>query len=804
MFQNYLKSAMRNLLKNRISSIINISGLAVGIAAALLIFFVIQFETSFDSFHKKQHQIYRVGTAFSGKDGISYSGNTSFPVAPQLRVDFPQLEKVAFVFKPGGGQINVPQSKTGIDEKFIEREIFFCEPEFFEMFDFEWLAGDSKRSLAEPNSVVLTQEVADKYFGSWNSAIGKTIIQDRSYTYTVTGILKNVPANTDFPLSIVVSHSTLKNTEYKGSLNDWIGTYHGAYTFVMLPPSYSEEKFEADLRGFSKKYKPAQNAKHFFITQPLAEMHFDEGLGNYRSDTFSHELVSILALIAVFLVGIACVNFINLATAHAVNRSKEVGVRKVLGGKRSQLAFQFLSESLLITVAAFAIAICMSLIALPFVNRLLGTGMTAKMLLNPFVMMMMVGLILVITVLSGLYPAIIMSGFKPVTALKSKISSKMVGGISLRRSLVVLQFSIAQILIIGMLIVVKQTDYFKDAPLGFDRSFVVNALLPNDSASQVKTTAFVNTLRNNPGIENLSLSFASPASEENWTSKFRFNESIEKTDFGANLKWADAEYFETYDIQFVAGRTYHPSDTIREYVVNETLARKLGYTNPSDILGKTINFKSKGVGFPIVGVVRDFNALSLKKPMSPVVLSTWKATYHALNIKVRPESQKATLAAVEKLWKETYTDYVFSYSFLDDTVANFYKQENQLSILYKIFAGLALFISCLGLYGLVLFIATQRTKEVGIRKVLGASTPGIVYLLSKEFLLLIALAFVIATPVAYYFMHGWLENYTYRIQPGTSIFVLTFIGCIAIGWITVGHRAIKAARANPVKSLRTE
>lgn len=801
MFQNYLKSSLRNLLKNRLSSIINISGLAVGIAAALLIFFVIKFETSFDSFHKKRDNIYRVGTAFSSQDGFDYTGNSSFPIAPQLRLDFPQLSEVACIFRPGGAQINVTDPRTGEEQKFREKDIFYAEPGFFQMFDFEWLAGNPKTALSQPNNVVLTQEYADKYFGSWKSAMGKTIVRDNKSTYTITGILKNVPVNTDFPLSIVISYATMKLT-YNESLRDWVGTYHGAYSFVVLRPSYDINKFQADLKAFSKKYKPAQNNNDFMFAQPLAEMHYDERLGNYRSHTFSHQLVSILSLIAIFLIGIACVNFINLATAHAVNRSKEVGVRKVLGSSRGQLTLQFLGESLLVTIAAFAIAICISILALPFLNQLLGTGMSASMLLSPFLILMMVMLVIVITLLSGLYPALVMSGFKPVTALKSKISSKMIGGISLRRSLVVLQFAIAQMLIIGMLIVVRQTDYFRDAPLGFDRSFIVNTPIPN--VKQASTGAFLNTLRNQPGIENLSMSYASPSSEENWTSSFRFNQSTQETDFGANLKWADAEYFKTYRIQFVAGRPYHESDTISEFVVNETLVMKLGYTNPSDILGKTINFGSKGAGQPIVGVVRDFNALSLKQPMSPVVLSTWKGTYHALNIRVKPERQKATLAVIEKLWKATYPEHVFSYSFLDDTIANFYKQENQLSILYKVFAGIALFISCLGLYGLVLFMATQRTKEVGIRKVLGASTPGIVYLLSKEFVLLIILAFIIASPVAYYFMNNWLQNYTYRIEPGFSIFIFTFIGCIIIGWLTVGHHAIRAASANPVKSLRSE
>lgn len=790
---------MRNLSKSRLTSFINISGLAIGIAAALLIFFVIQFETSFDTFHKKRANIYRIGTALSSDDGLEYTGDASFPIAAQLRLDFPQLSEVACIFRPGGAQINVPDAATGDEQKFQEKNVFYAEPDFFKIFDFEWLAGTATTSLSQPNHVVLTQEYADKYFGSWKSAVGKTIVRDNKHVYRITGILKNVPVNTDFPLNIVISYATMKST-YKESLRDWVGTYHGAYTFVVLRSGYDVSQFQADLKAFSKKYKPAQNTKDFMFAQPLAEMHYEEGTGNYRGHTFSHQLVSILTLIAIFLLGIACVNFINLSTAHAVNRSKEVGVRKVLGSSRHQLTFQFLSESFLVTIAAFVIAICLCTIALPLVNELLGTSMNMSMVLNPASISLMVLLVIVITVLSGLYSAIVMSGFQPVTALKSRFSSKMTGGISLRRSLVVLQFSIAQVLIIGMLVVVRQTDYFRDAPLGFDRSFVVNTPIPNAQAAN--TSVLMNGLRSQPGIENLSLSFTSPSSEENWTSSFRFNQSARETDFDANLKWADAEYFKTYRIQFIAGRPYHESDTIREFVVNETLVRKIGYTNPSDILGKTINFGSKGKGQPIVGVVRDFNALSLKQPMSPVVLSTWKGTYHAMNIRIRPENQKATLAIIEKLWKEAYPDHVFSYSYLDDAVAQFYKQENQLSILYKVFAGIALFISCLGLYGLVLFISTQRTKEVGIRKVLGASTPGIVYLLSKEFVLLIILAFVIASPVAYYIMQNWLQNYTYRIQPGIPIFVFTFVGCIVLGWLTVGHHAVKAARANPVKSLR--
>ena len=380
----------------------------------------------------------------------------------------------------------------------------------------------------------------------------------------------------------------------------------------------------------------------------------------------------------------------------------------------------------------------------------------------------------------------------------------MVGGISLRRVLVVLQFAIAQILIIGMLIVVSQMDYFKNASLGFDKAAIINVPIPDDSISHTKIDYLHNGLLQDADIKNVSFSLASPSSDGNWQSDFRFDHATKSTDFSANLKWADVDYFKTYNMQFVAGRPYYASDTVREFVVNETLLRKLGIRDPKDAIGKEINFWDGHFKAPIVGVIRDFNSYSLREPMAPVVLSTWKNIYGTINIKMKSGAEKSTLAYVEKLWNQTYPDYVYQYKFLDETIANFYKQENQLSMLYKIFAAIAIFISCLGLYGLVSFMAVQRTKEVGIRKVLGASVRHIVYLMSKEFTLLIIIAFIISAPIAYYIMYKWLLNYTYRIPITASIFLLAIAGSVIIAWLTVGQRAIKSAIANPVKSLRTE
>ena len=802
MFRNYLKTALRNLKRNKGYALINVLGLAVGIAASLLIFLVIQFETSFDNFHKKKDSIYRVGTEFHTQDGVSYSEGVAFPVAAALRVDYPQIKEVASIYR-NGGQITVKGGDNQL-KKLNEENFYYAEPEFFKMFDFGWLAGDAKTCLKDPNSAVLTQATAEKYFGDWKSAIGKTIEYENKTPYTIRGILKNIPANSDFPLSVVVSYSALQNTYIKNNLTDWVSTFGGAYTFIVLPKELSPEKFNAQLKAFAKKHKPAEYATDSYVVQPLSEIHYDDRFGNYNEHTFSHELVKALAIIGIFILVIACVNFINLATAQAVNRSKEVGVRKVLGSSRSQLAFQFLGETTLITIAASLLAIVIAEGSLPFLNKLLETKMTMNFLFNPSLILFMFAVAILVTILSGLYPAVILSGFNPVTALKSKITSKIVGGISLRRGLVVLQFAIAQILIIGMLIVVSQMNYFKNASLGFDKASIINVPVPGDSISKTKINYLRDRLKANADIQNVSFSFASPSSDGNWNSDFKYDHAVKTTNFSANLKWADPDYFKTYNLRFVAGHPYSESDTVREFVVNETLLRKLGVRNPQDAIGKEINFWDGGKVGTIIGVIRDFNSYSLRQPMAPVVLSTWKDVYQTINIKIKPGAEKAVLPFVEKLWNQNFPDYVYEYKFLDQTIANFYKQENQLSMLYKIFAGIAIFISCLGLYGLVSFMAVQRTKEVGIRKVLGASAKNIVYLLSREFTLLIIIAFAIAAPIAYYIMYKWLLNYTYRIQLGVSIFLLAIAGSILIAWLTVGHRAVKAAMANPVKSLRTE
>ena len=397
MFKNYLKTAFRNLNRNKSYAIINVLGLTVGIAASLLIFLVIQYETSFDNFHKKKNSIYRLNTELHSQDGLSYSDGISFPVAAALRIDFPQIREVASIFR-NGDQITIEQSDRQL-KKLKEDNFYYAEPEFFKMFDFGWLEGNPQSSLKDPHSAVLTQATAEKFYGDWKSAIGKTFKYNNKTLYKVTGILKNIPANTDFPLSVVVAYSALENTYIKNNLNDWVSTFGGAYTFVILPPELSPVKFDTQLKAFAKKHKPVEYAKDAYVTQPLSEIHFDDRFGNFRGHTFSHSLIKALAFIGVFLIVIACVNFINLATAQAVNRSREVGVRKVLGSNRRQLAIQFLGETALITITAVILAILVAEITLPFLNRLLETKMTMNFIFNPWLAL---SILIITALLSGI------------------------------------------------------------------------------------------------------------------------------------------------------------------------------------------------------------------------------------------------------------------------------------------------------------------------------------------------------------------------------------------------------------------
>jgi len=808
MLKNYFKISWRNLMRNKSYAAINITGLAIGIAACLLIFLIVQFETSFDNFHTKKDSIYRVVTASKGPNGMEFGSGVPFPTSAGLRVDYPQLKGVAAILRYGGQySVGNANSKQAI-KKFKEDDAYYCEPQFFDIFDFEWLAGDKKTALSEARTTVLTQDEADRFFGDWHNAIGKVIRYNNQTDLKVTGVLKNFPDNTDFPVKMLVSYATMreKNGDFNGNMNDWVSIFGSHYVFVVLPSSLSVPQFNKDLAAFVKKHKPAEYVKSGMQLQPLSDMHYNTKIHIFGTHVpFSKGLINAISLIGVFLLIIACVNFINLATAQAVNRSKEVGIRKVLGGNRKQLILQFLSETFIIALFAVAIAIVIAALVIPPLNKLLQISLTNAMLYQPVVISFIGATIIGVTLLSGFYPAIVLSGFNPITALKNKIIAGRARGISLRSALVVLQFGIAQVLVIGTLVIVYQMNYFRNKSLGFDKDAMMNVSFPNDSANLRKLPALRDQLMQVPGVKGVSFSYASPSDYGGWSTDFKYDNSPKKTDFNAYMKWADADYFDLYKLRFVAGQPYKKSDTINGYVVNETLLHKLGVNDPRQAIGKYINMWDDKTKYArITGVVKDFNITSLKDAIPAVMMASWRDVFHTINIKVQPAGISSTQASIQKIWDKTFPDGIYEYQFLDDKIVDFYKKDDQLSMLYKIFAGIAIFISCLGLYGLVSFMAVQRTKEVGIRKTLGASVGNIVYLFSKEFTLLIVIAFLISAPIGYYFMYQWLQDYSYKIPIGPGIFAMAMLISVTIAWASVGYKAVRAALTNPVKSLRSE
>lgn len=801
MIKNYFKTALRNIKRNKSYTLINMAGLTVGIAACMLIILVIRFQTSFDNFHKERDRIYRVASVFETDNGKDYSGAVSLPVANGIRLDYPMIREVASVYRTQG-QISI---HAGNEKKiFAENNFYYAEPEFFSMFNFPFLKGNPGHSFSHPNDALLTKATAEKMFGSAGNAIGKTIQFDNENLYTVSGILQNTPANTDFPLSIVVPYSALSNTKAKDNLTDWVSIFGGGYTFIKLPPQLSEEKMNKSFPSFARRHKPAEYTKDGYILQPLAEMHYDSRFGNYNRKTFSHELINALSLIGIFLIIIACINFVNLATAQGVNRSREIGIRKVLGGNKKQLVIQNLLETSTIVLTSCLLSLGIAILALPYLNQLLESHMQLSLFTSISFIILVTITFAVTTLLSGLYPALVLSRHNPIKALKNKAQSNGTKGLSLRRGLVVFQFVVAQILILGVLVVVSQMNFFNNADLGYNKESIVTINFRQDSSLQSKLDYFRQQLMANPAIRDVSYSFGSPTSPSSWQSDIRYDHSEKPTNFNVNLKWADANYYKTYGIKLIAGKAYPDRDTISDFVVNECLLQKLGVTDPKSAIGKEINLFDGRIVAKISGVVRDFNSFSLEDPMMPVILGSWKSRYRTANVKIAPAMASSVIPFLEKKWNSLFPDYLFEYKFLDQTIADFYKTENQLSQLYKIFAAIAILISCLGLYGLVTFMANQRTKEIGVRKVLGASAMNIVYLLSGEFTLLIVVAFMISAPIAWYIMHLWLQNFSFRVDMSVWIFAICLVSSVCIAWITVSYRAIRAAMADPVKSLRSE
>lgn len=819
MFKTYFLVALRALRRNKAFSFINILGLAVGIAASLLIFLVIRFERSYDEYHAKKDRIYRVVTTMinrSNEEVSGYYGNVPLGLDDIIRPDIPGLEKTVAIIKSGdAAQIYIRDRDAAEEKKFLQRNIYFAQPEVFDIFDFSWLDG-SAAGLKEPNTVVLAENVANRFFGSWQKAVGKTIqLWSFHIPLKVCGVFRDLPENTDLPLQVVPSVATFK--AFYPDFYTWAGKWHfsggGSAVFILVGHSLGQAEdrrrlagIEQGLAGIVKKYYGEEEGAYPTRTklslQPLANMHLDNRFETFKADALNKKTLWSLEAIGIFLLLVACINFINLSTAQSVNRAKEIGVRKVLGSNRLQLLRQLMAETALITLIALVLGCLLAQLTLPLLQGIMQKDIQANWLHSPALLVFLLLIGLGIVLLAGFYPAIVLSGFNAIDAIKSKISTRTIGGISLRRGLVVLQFVVAQLLITGTIVVVRQIHFFRTRPLGFEKAAVAMIDLPSDSTDKLRYDHLQTVLSRIPGVESSSLCGDAPASGFKHEREWYFDNGPVKKDFKVTTQFSDGDYLKTFNIGLVAGRA---ADTGRhEMMVNETLVRKLGLHSPGDIIGKTIAIDDTSWRFKVVGVIKDYNSRSLHEAIPPMVVAPERNNCNLVAVRLAPEKIKETIAQVQQAFIGVYPKYLFDCTWLDQRIAQFYQTEEVTAQLVKIFASLAIFISCLGLYGLVAFMAVQKTREVGIRKVLGAPVWSILYLFSKEFTILPGLAFLIAAPLASFFMQRWLQGFYYHISIGWEMFALTLGISLAVAWTTVAYKAIRAALVNPVKSLRTE
>ncbi|MGH7493077.1 MAG: ABC transporter permease [bacterium] len=798
MIKNYFKTALRKLRRNQSYAGINVLGLALGMTCCLLIFLIIQYELRFDRFHGKRDRIYRITTDERMNDKASETMGAPIPMAEALRSDFLNLEKVAITYYAYSGQFTITGSKQVVRRFQEDSGVAYVEPEFFEIFDFPWKVGEVK-SLAEPNRVALTEALAQKFFGS-EDPLGKTIHLDHNLELQVIGIVKNYPVHTDLPFTAFISWKTLPQTGV--NMESWGNLTSNTNLYVLLPPSYPPSELQSGLPAFKNKYFPdATDAnKRVHKLQALSDIHYDSNYGNYGQRTVSKPTLWGLALIGVFLLLTACINFINMATAQAVNRAKEVGVRKVLGAFRVQLVGQYLGETFLITLLGATLAVALTELSLPSLNGLLQLKLNFQPFKNPTVIVYLIMLVASVGLLAGLYPAFVLSRFVPALALKSKMNASLGGGLSLRRGLVLFQFVISQLLMIGTIIVTTQMDYFRMRDMGFDQDAMVLVPLPQNEAAKLQ--ALRAQLVQNSVIKNVSFNFSSASSGNRWDTNLRHTLNGAEEPFTSDLKFADAEYIPIYALKLIAGRNYSVSDTVTELVVNEAFTQKLGLA-PQDLIGKTFKLGRRPY-LPVVGVVKDFNTTSLHEEIRPCLLAANRRAYQEISVKIDAMNIAEALLHIEKAWSTVFPEFVYDFEFLDQRLADFYQEEQKMSQLFRVFSGMAILIGCIGLFGLVSFMAAQRTKEIGVRKVLGASTGNILLLLSREFAVLITLAFAVAAPVAYFVMRRWLQNFAYRIDIGAEVFALALMFTLIIATLTIGFRALKAAAANPVEALRYE
>ncbi len=815
MLRNYLTIALRNLWRNKLYSVLNISGLAIGISACLVIYLIVSYEFSFDTYHADRERIYRVYSQFTG----SFKGTNSgvpMPLPAEVRRRFTGIEASTGIFMYWA-KVQIPGGKGKPKTFDYQSDIILAEPQYFNLFSaYQWLAGSPASSLSSPFQVVLTESKAQVYFGRTDPAklLGRQIHYNDSLVVTVSGIVKDLPKPTDFYFNDFISFPTVQHNWLKQETNleDWSNTNSAGQFFMKLASGTTAEKIRTQLRSLVKevneRYKERGAGDVDFLLQPLPEMHFGYQIGIFNGSKAAHPpTLRALSLVALLLLLIASINFINLITAQAVRRAKEVGVRKVLGGTRRELIRQFLSETIVLTTFATLLSLLFADLTIRFFQEFIPPGV-ALHLTDPLTLMFLLITIGIVSMLSGSYPAFVLSSYAPVLALKNQAytSCGKTRTAYLRKGLIVFQFAIAQVLIVGTLMVGRQIDFMLNKEMGFARDEIICFQTPRQLPN--KRLILQQELAKLPEVAQMSLHFRPPAWNAVSSTSIKYHRGKEVLEHGVHRKFGDTAYIHLYHISLLAGRNLLPGDSVREFLINETYAHLLGFQQPEQALGKLLDYDDKMI--PIVGVMKDFHVRSLHEAIPPVVVACDAVEayhYFGLQLATRGKGAKEVAAILEKIggiYKAVYPDEKFDYSFLDNAITNFYQTEQRMAKLMKNATGIAILLSCLGLFGLVTYTAEQRTKEIGIRKVLGATVTNIVSLLSRDFVKLVLLANLIAWPLAWWAVNQWLQDFTYRISIGWWILMAAGLSALAIALLTVSFQAIKAAMANPVKSLRTE
>ncbi|MFT3705395.1 MAG: ABC transporter permease [Agriterribacter sp.] len=807
MFKNYLKIAIRSLWRNKGFSVINIVGLSVGIATCLIIMMYVSNELSYDRYNDKSDRMVRVYFQGDVQGEIMKESSVMPPVAQALKADYPEVEAATRTRQYGRPKI-VYNNQTFRDDDFA-----FVDSNFFQVFTLPLIKGDARTALLDPNSIVITEAIAHKYFGN-EEPMGKVIaFKDGNHeTFKVTGVIKKVPENSHFHFDIFGSMASLPESKEP----TWMSS--NFFTYLVLAKGYDYKKLEAKLPQVVDKYIGPQMLQGMGVTleefrkkgnnisfhlQPITDIHLYSDFSGDLGPAGDPKYVYIFGAIAVFMLVIACINFMNLSTAGASRRSREVGIRKVLGSLRLQLVRQFLLESVLITFVSLLLALVFMKLALPVFNQLADQRLTMNFAEHPFIIPGLLLFIILVGVLAGSYPAFYLSSFKPVAVLKGKfISGK--GSIGLRSGLVVFQFFISIILIVSTAVVYKQLSYIQHKELGYNKDQVL--VIPNTWTLGKNQQAFKQLLMNDPRVASITNSGFLPAGSSNNNNFF----VSPQDDPGRTIKTlrydVDENYIPTLGIQLLAGRNFSKdfSTDSAKLIINETAANVLGWKDKA--VGHYISRSENGgnkVTYEIIGIVKDFHFRSLHQRITPLVME-YAPDPGTLIAKLNTKDIKPLTTGLQKKWMEFGAEEAMDYSFLDDRFNNTYKMERNTGSILGIFAGLTIFVACLGLFGLATFTAKQRNKEIGIRKVLGATVTGIVTLLSKEFLKLVAIAFLIAAPIAWYIMNKWLQDFEYRTTITWWIFALAAVAAIIVTFATISFQAIKAALANPVKALRTE